>query len=469
MRRILSQKKTLTYPVETEVITYKRRKVKGKRQADLNQLPQVDQHHKLSEEDCICQNCPSPLKEIGSQCIRREVVFIPATLECLNHIQHSYKCQTCSQNNPVDKIIKADIPKLALNHSLGSSSVIAHVIYQKLEQKVPTYRQESFWQNLGLSVTRRELSNWLILSNDYYFAPLSDLLLEFLRREPILHADETSYNVLESSQSTNYIWTVASSKHSQTPIIYYRYDDSRSGKVIRDIIGDFQGYLQVDMYSGYQSIEGVDIVGCWAHARRYFHDACPKESKKDSLAFQGKQKISHLFKFEKDHAHLSGEKLLEARQEKLRPLMDDFFDWCLDKNVLRGSKLAKAFNYCLNHEKELRRVLTHPQLVLDNNLAERQIKEWVIGRKNWLFSSSRKGAESLASIKTIIETAKANGLNVEKYLRYLLDRLPNEPILTKKVLEVYLPWSETIQEVCKQNYVRQSRANSEKMNRQLTS
>ena len=459
---MVSRKKNLTYPVETEVITYKRKKVKGKRLADLDQLPQVDQHHELLEEDCVCQDCSSPLKEIGSQRIRREVVFIPATLECVNHIQHSYKCLTCSQKSPVDKIIKADLPKPALNHSLGSSSVIAHVIYQKLEQKVPTYRQESFWQNLGLSVTRRELSNWLILSNAYYFAPLSNLLLDYLRKKPILHADETTYNVLESSQSTNYIWTVASSKHRQTPIIYYRYDDSRSGQVIRDILGDFQGYLQADMYSGYQNIEGVELVGCWAHARRYFHDACPKEANKDSLALQGKQRISAMFKFEKDHAHLSGEELLQARAENLKPMMDDFFDWCRDKNVLKGSKLAKAFNYCLNHEEELRRVLTHPQLVLDNNLAERQVKEWVIGRKNWLFSSSRKGAESLASIKTILETAKANGLNVEKYLRYLLDHLPNELILTKEVLEAYLPWNEGVQEICKQNFIRQQRTNAQK-------
>ncbi|MGT2754350.1 IS66 family transposase zinc-finger binding domain-containing protein [Streptococcus ovis] len=146
-------------PVETEAVTYTRRKVKGKRQADLDQLPQVERHHVLSEEDCICMDCSSKLKEIGSQIVRREVVFIPATLECVNHIQHNYKCWSCSQKDPIDKIIKADIPKPVLNHSMGSSSVIAHVIYQKLEQKVPTYRQESFWNNMGLSVTRRELSN----------------------------------------------------------------------------------------------------------------------------------------------------------------------------------------------------------------------------------------------------------------------------------------------------------------------
>ncbi|MGT2755538.1 IS66 family transposase, partial [Streptococcus ovis] len=200
----------------------------------------------------------------------------------------------------------------------------------------------------------------------------------------------------------------------------------------------------------------------WAHARRYFHDACPKVANKDSLALQGKHRISAMFKFEKDHAHLSGEELIQARTEKLKPLVDDFFDWCRDKNVLPGSKLAKAFNYCLNHERELRQVLSHPQLVLDNNLAERQVKEWVIGRKNWLFSSSRKGAESLANIKTIAETAKANGLNVEKYLKYLLEHLPNEPILKMEVLEAYLPWNENVQETCKQNFVRQQRTNAQK-------
>ncbi|ACO21637.1 transposase [Streptococcus pneumoniae] len=131
-------KKTLTYPVEREEITYKRKKAKGKRQAILAQFDSEEVHHRL--ENCICPDCQGELKEIGASLQRQELVFILAQLKRVNHIQHAYKCQTCSKNNPSDKIVKAPIPKAPLAHSLGSASIIAHTIHQKFILKVPNYR-----------------------------------------------------------------------------------------------------------------------------------------------------------------------------------------------------------------------------------------------------------------------------------------------------------------------------------------
>ncbi len=198
-------KRILIYPVKTEIITYKRRKSKGVRQAIFNQFTPEIVHHELKGEDCSCPDCHGQLKEIGSCVQRQEFVFIPAQLERVDHVQHAYKCQSCSEEGHVDKIIKAPVPKASLSHSLGSASIIAHTIRQKFNLKVPNYRQEEDWNKMGLLITRKGFANWHIKSSQYYFEPLYDLLHEKLLEQPILHADETSYQVLESdSQKTYY-------------------------------------------------------------------------------------------------------------------------------------------------------------------------------------------------------------------------------------------------------------------------
>lgn len=134
----------------------------------------------------------------------------------------------------------------------------------------------------------------------------------------------------------------------------------------------------------------------------------------------------------------------------MKPIMDEFFDWCRENNVLPASKLGRAIEYSLKYETTVRTILEDGNLVLSNNLAERVIKSLVMGRKNWLFSQSFEGAQSSAIIMTLLETAKRNGLDPEKYMNYLLTHLPNEPILENKVvLEAYLPWNKIVQENCK--------------------
>ena len=136
--------------------------------------------------------------------VRKELLFIPAQIKRLDHIQHAYKCLYCSSKNLNDKIIKAVMPKAPLNHSLGSASIIAHTLYQKYEMKVPDYRQESYWRKMGLNISRQHLNNWRLKSTEYYFKPMYDLLKTKLLTQPVLHADETYYRVLESETAKSY-------------------------------------------------------------------------------------------------------------------------------------------------------------------------------------------------------------------------------------------------------------------------
>ena len=346
---------------------------------------------------------------------RRELVFIPAQLKRLDHIQHAYKCQTSSEKSDKDKILKAPVPKAPLAHSLGSASIIAHTIHQKFNLKVPNYRQESDWEKLGLPISRKEIANWHIKSAQYYLKPLYNLLSDILREQSVLHADETSYRVLESDTNLTYFWTFLSGKNEEQGIILYHHNQRRNGQVAKEVLGDFKGYLHCDMWSAYRSLDEdeVTLVGCWAHVRRKFFEATPKNADSNSLAKKGLSYCDQMFALEKQWEELAPEVRHQKRQEQLRPLMEEFFDWCREQYVLPESKLGRALKYSLDYESTFKTVLEDGRLVLSNNLAERAIKSLVMGRKNWLFSQSLEGAESSAIIMTLIETAKLHQVDSE--------------------------------------------------------
>ena len=314
------------FPVETEEITYKRKKSKGKRQALLAQFDSEEVHHQL--EECICPDCQGDLKEIGATLQRQELVFIPAQLKRIDHIQHAYKCQACSEKNPSDKIVKAPIPKAPLAHSLGSASIIAHTIHQKFNLKVPNYRQEEDWARMGLPITRKEISNWHIKASQYYLESLYNLLREKLLEQPLLHADETSYRVLESDSQLTYYWTFLSRKAEKQGITLYHHNQRRSGLVVQEFLGDYSGYVHCDMWSAYRQLEEAELVGCWAHVRRKFFEATPKQADNSSLGAKGLAYCEQLFSLEGDWEDLSADERLQKRQEELHPLMEDFFAWC---------------------------------------------------------------------------------------------------------------------------------------------
>lgn len=436
-------------PQVEETITYSRKKPTGKRQEVFEQFVPEEHHYRLEGQACTCQHCRHSLKEIGSQCYRQELVYIPAQLKRIDHIQHAYKCEHCSQKNHTDVIIKAPVSKGPIAHSLGSASIIAHSIHKKFELKVPNYRQEKHWVKMGLPITRKELSNWHLLVSHYYLLPLYECLKKHLLAQAVMHADETSYRVLESESPLTYYWTFTSGKDEPHKVIVYHHDQHRSGQVAQNFLGDYSGYIHCDMHSAYRQLEAAQLVGCWAHVRRKFFEASPKKSK-DSLAAVGLTYCDRLFKLEAEWESLDETRRYELRQEKLRPLMEEFFEWCRQQNALSGSKLGKAIQYALNYEATFKMVLMDGRLVLSNNLAERAIKSLVMGRKNWLFSQSFEGARSTAIIMSIIESAKCHDIDAEKYMTYLLDHLPNEETLAKnEVLEAYLPWHPNIQKTCR--------------------
>lgn len=225
----------------------------------------------------------------------------------------------------------------------GSSSIISHSIYQKYELKIPAYRQEHDWQKLSLPIQRQDLVNWQIKCSEYYLKPLYDLLKKKLLNQGILHADETSYRVLESKTTKTYYWTFLSGKQEKNPITLYHHDPHRSGKVALDFLGNFAGYLHCDMWQAYQQLPEAILVGCWAHVRRKFKEAAPPTAKGQSLSKQGVHYCNKMFTLENLWENLSNEERKQRRQKELKPLFDEFFDWCRNNQptILQDPNSAK--------------------------------------------------------------------------------------------------------------------------------
>lgn len=216
---------------------------------------------------------------------------------------------------------------------------------------------------------------------------------------------------------------------------------------------DFKGFVHSDGYSGYNKLTGITRCGCWAHLRRKFIEAIPKKTGTDeplTNAEIGRDYCNQLFEIERDLKHLSPAERRLKRLELEKPILEAFWCWLEDLNVLNGSALGKAVTYAKNQKKYMENYLFDGRCSISNNAAENAIRPFTVGRKNWLFADTPKGASASAAVYSIIETAKANGLNVYTYLEYLLLYMPdtdwrNSP----EELDMLMPWSEGVQAECK--------------------
>jgi transposase len=237
------------------------------------------------------------------------------------------------------------------------------------------------------------------------------------------------------------------------PIVLYDYKKTRAGENPKEFLSGFKGYLQVDGYAGYHKVENFMLVGCMAHARRGFTDvlkSLPVNSPKLNPATEGLQFCNTLYAIERELKGLDPKERYEKCLEKSQPVLDPFLSWLQlqEQRVLPKSGLGKAIAYCLNQWDKKVGFLKDGRLEIDNNRSERSIKPVVIGRKAWLFSNTPQGARASAIIYSIVETAKANGLNPYYYLRYLFDQLPNIDLTDENALDRLLPWSTTLPVYC---------------------
>ena len=444
-----------------EEITYKRTKKSnytGKKDNIAN-LERVVIEHKLKEDELNCKKCGAELVEIGVKSRKEIIKYIPAKLIVEEHVIYSYACKACEKETGISNIISTKMPRTIFYNSMASNELIAHTIVLKYHHALPLYRQEAYFDMMGVTLSRQTLCNWTMSAADALIPIYNHMKKELLSRNYI-HADETTLKVIndngKDSKSKKYMWLYLSNTDFK-PVILYDYQSTRSSSCPKNFLGDYHGFLQTDGYNGYNSVSGATRLYCLAHIRRYFYDIVSnldEEALKNSKAIIGFNYCTQIYKLEKElrEAYSSDDNYynirFNIRKEKLTPIIDAFIEYVEReiKDALPRSPLGKALEYAKKHLPGLKNVLLDGCLEVDNNAAEREIKPFVIGRKNFLFANTAKGATASANIYSIVETAKANNLVIERYLTYLFDNLSKIDISDSEAIENLMPWSNKIPE-----------------------
>lgn len=413
-------------------------------------IPVIKKYIDIPEEDKACPVCNTPLVKIGEEFVRRELVFIPAKLKVVEIYSFNYSCPECSKRDiPVMKKGKDGKPHML--YGMASAGTVAWVMYQKFCNSLPYCRQEKDWKQYGAAITRATLANWVIRNSEAFFRPMYEYFHRKLLERNFVMADETPLQVLHEegrrAQTKSYMWLFRSGEDGGIPIILYKYSPTRAGDNAVEFLQEFNGYLMCDGYSGYNKVSNAKRTACWAHIRRYLTDAIPKGKQLDYTqpSVQGMMYINQLFHLEDiiKAKHSSFDAIKKARLEKEKPIVEGFLSWLDKQNPVKGSRMDKAVTYILNRRDYLMTYLEDGRCSFSNNLSENAIRPFTVGRKNWLFCDTPHGAQASAIVYTMVEMAKANGVNVYHYLTYLLEKLPDDS-MSDNELDQLAPWNEKV-------------------------
>lgn len=416
---------------------------KKKRQRGFSEnLPRQQIYLQLSEEEKA-----GAARTFFSK-VKEELEFVPAQVKVLEYWQE----KAVFNHEDEDIIVAASRPEHPLGKCFGSISLLAHLIVSKYADGLPLYRLEQQFRRYGTDLDRSNMANWIIRLSDV-FKPLMTLIREAQRESNYLQADETRIQVLKEpgkpATSDKWMWVIRGGPPDR-PAVIFEYDASRSGEVPVRLLDGFQGILQADGYSGYNRAcqqHNITRIGCWDHARRKFVEAVkaarPDKKKKNQLpgkAGQAVATIRKLYAIEKSIKDRSVEEKKRARQEKSLPVLEEFKVW-LEKNirrVLTGSQTHAAMTYTLNQWDYLTGYCSDGKLHISNALAENAIRPFAVGRRAWLFADTPHGARASATCYSLIETARANGLEPYEYIHHVLAHIGEAKTLEQ--LEALLPW-----------------------------
>lgn len=449
-----------------EIIVHKKKNSKkqqsGIKKSELKNIEKETIILELKGDQLKCPKCGARLKKIGTEVVRQEIEYVPSKLKLKTYIRAVYKCEECGteeSEKDTATIVKTKVPNPLLTHSFASSSLATEVIYQKYYMGVPLYRQEKVWDDKGLVLPRSMTSNWCIKLCEYYLEPIYNLMLKKIKENcKLLHADETTIQCNnepgKKASSNSYMWVIASGELEKDKGVIFSYSRSRSAEIAQKLLKGYKNILVTDGYPGYNILENeLKRAECWAHARRYFFNSVPLDEHKDmittSAGYPGVKYIDELFGVEREIETLTPDEKVVKRQEKSAPIFKNFYDWVslVSQKYITNKKLKEALTYAENQKANLIKFLDDGRIPLTNSKVERAIRPFAVHRKNWLFADSIQGAKANAIYYSLIESAKANNLNIYKYIKYLLDELPQlEGEQTEDVIEKYLPWSKELPE-----------------------
>lgn len=464
-------------PTVEEVITPHRKKEKGQREQKFKNLDEKIDERPASEEQTICPTCGEQMEFVRWQerkelCAKMLQFFLKLIREPIHACRN---CQKEGQDAPIH-LIKTQ-PSPPFPKSFASASLVSQIIHQKFVMGSPLYRQEQNMKNFGVNISRQTMANWMIAAADW-MQPLYKRMHEILLTQDIIHADETKVQVLHEegrdATTDSTMWLYRSGREGP-PILLFEYQTSRAGKHAKEFLKGFgqydpktntiirTKYLITDGHEAYNLVPQIALIddkkvpdiiqgGCLSHVRRKFFDAAGIVSKKERksgvkvIADYGVDFCDDIFDIERETKEMTQEERLAVREEKTTPILIKFKIW-LDKQalaVLPKSATRTAITYALNQWSKLTTFMLDGRIAVDNNSAERAIRPFTVGRKNWLFANTPNGAKSSAILYSIVETAKENGLNPFEYANFLLENLPNIDSTDNDVLDSLMPWNTNV-------------------------
>jgi transposase len=430
--------------------------------------------HDLPDADKICPCCQKPRIVIGEE-VSEQLDYQPATAFVWQHVRLTYACPACLANacaaspdtpdanpqavepsqpepavtstgaivptpvDPLSLIVTAPKPPQPIDKGLPGPGLLAHVVTCKYADHLPLHRQEAILARHGVELSRQTLCGWMAAAANL-LTPLYALMLSQALKSRVVQTDETRVPVQDKDQDktkAGRLWVYVGDRDHPFTVYDYRPDKSRDGPA--DILKSYRGYLQADaanVFDGLYVPDTITEVGCWAHARRKFHEARDSDAARSAEAIA---RIGGFYAIEKEAAEqierleLDGDAAdalrVRLRQEKTLPKLIDFAGWLQEQApiVLPKSPMGQAIAYAQRHWAALSRFTEHGFLNIDNNAAERALRPVAVGRKNWLFAGSDRGGQTAAVLFTMTQTCKRHGIDPFVYLRDALTRLPALP------------------------------------------
>ena len=447
---------------EIVISSYHRSKTKGKREADLDGLPARIIEHRLSDEE-LAIKFPNGYKELPQEVYKR-LHIIPETFIVDEHHVHVY----ASKNND-GTILKAPRPRDLFRNSIATPALVASIINGKYTNALPLERQAKTYKMNGINLATNTMANWVIRSTDMYLSLIYDRMHELIYDSKVIHADETPVKVMRIDNAKikngkkTYMWVYRNRPFKGThPIVLYDWQDSRRSDHPREFLKTFSGTVVTDGYQVYHKLEkereDLKVAGCWIHARRPFADFIKSvglTAAKGSIAQEAYDMITEMLRIDNTFDDLPVSDRKKQRQLVLSEKVDAYFAWTKQKytQVTQNGSIGKALAYSINQEKHLRVFLSDGNIPMDNNYAEQAIRPFTLGRKNFVLIESSNGAKASAVLYSLVETAKANGLNTFEYFNLLLTEIPQHVDDNNlRFLDNLLPWSPLVQKACLSKY-----------------
>ena len=431
-------------PIDTqEKGTQSETPTKPKRQKRIVIPDNLDIHTIIHEPPSITCECGCQMTQIG-QDVQDKLGFKPKQFYRERHVYPKYTCRNAQCHR--EKLVQAKTEPQIIDKSVATPELLAHILISKYADHLPLYRQSLIYQRSGVYLSDSTLADWVGRCG-VQLVFLVNRLRQMILTQPILHADETPVKVLngygmkdaKGKLKQGYVWAYVTPKHSPIKAVVYDFAQGRGSEHPNAFLKGFKGKLICDGYNGYKPLfgRGVIEVGCMAHARRKFHEL--HVTGQSLISIEALELFQSLYavereideRFEKNQTPLPRDAQIvrQVRQQKAKPVADKLYAWLQQKRLgtTKNADITKAIEYCLKRWQALTRYLDDGNLPIDNNWAENQMRPWALGRKNWLFAGSLESGQRAASIMSLIQSARLNGLDPYAYLADVLRRLPTHP------------------------------------------